>query len=129
MLTNEVKDMVLKMTITQRRELCNFTIMTIANGNSISRGERMIEIMDEILGESVMRKNRDARLVWGRAMIAFQLRSEGLTENMVGRILGKREATIFNLERKMADMMEVPEAYKDIMPIWVKFKEKINDIH
>ena len=95
-----------------------------------SRGEILLEMMGEILGEPVDLKSRDARFVWARTMVTYQLLQEGFSTTEAGRMIGKDHSTAINMRRRMQDALDLPQAYKDIIDIWKQFQNKIdNEIH
>lgn len=67
---------------------------------------------------------RDAMQVWGRAMVAYQMYTEGYSTSEIGRQMMKDHSTIVNLRQKMENALQYPQAYKDIIPIWEKFKQR-----
>lgn len=91
---------------------------------------RYIRIMGEILGEPIMVKCQRSPLVWGRALVAYQLKSEGWSNYRIERVLHRDHSTVVYLRRKVADAFELPGMYRDIIRIWDKFQERIkDDIH
>ena len=95
-----------------------------------SRGDILLEMMGEILGEPVDLKSRDARFVWARTMVTYQLLQEGFSTTEAGRMIGKDHSTAINMRRRMQDALDLPHAYKDIINIWKQFQNKIdNEIH
>jgi len=95
-----------------------------------SRGEILLEMMGEILGEPVDLKSREARFVWARTMVTYQLLQEGFSTTEAGRMIGKDHSTAINMRRRMQDALDLPQAYKDIIDIWKQFQNKIdNEIH
>ena len=95
-----------------------------------SRGEILLEMMGEILGEPVDLKSRDARFVWARTMVTYQLLQEGFSTTEAGRMIGKDHSTAINMRRRMQDALDLPQAYKYIIDIWKQFQNKIdNEIH
>lgn len=95
-----------------------------------SRGDILLEMMGEILGEPVDLKSRDARFVWARTMVTYQLLQEGFSTTEAGRMIGKDHSTVINMRRRMQDALSLPQAYRDIVEIWNEFQKRIqDDIH
>lgn len=95
-----------------------------------NRGDILLEMMGEILGEPVDLKSRDARFVWARTMVTYQLLQEGFSTTEAGRMIGKDHSTVINMRMRMQDALDLPQAYKDIINIWNQFQNKIdNEIH
>lgn len=95
-----------------------------------NRGDILLEMMGEILGEPVDLKSRDARFVWARTMVTYQLLQEGFSTTEAGRMIGKDHSTVINMRMRMQDALDLPQAYKDIINIWKQFQNKIdNEIH
>ena len=57
-----------------------------------------------------------------RAMIAYQLRSEGYTFYDIGRVLRRDHSTVMHLCAVMRDMLSVPAAYRVEMEIFKRFE-------
>ena len=87
--------------------------------------------MASVLGvQRISYVSRVAVHVWARAMIAYQMFGEGYTNAEIGRQMMKDHSTITHLRLRMQDVFDLPEAYRDILDIWNKFQERIeNDIH
>lgn len=94
------------------------------------RGRILLGYMEEILGEAIPVRCRDSKCVWARTMVAYQLLKEGFTTLDAGRMLGKQYTTIIHMRHKMQDALDVPWAYKDIIDIWKRFQNRLqDDIH
>ena len=86
--------------------------------------------MGEILGEPIMVKCQRSPLVWGRALVAYQLYSEGWSNYQIERALRRDHATVVYLRHKVSDMFLLPGMYRDIIRLWENFQERIkDDIH
>ena len=95
-----------------------------------NRGNVLLGYMEEILGEPIKLKSGLSRFVWARTMVAYQLTQERFSTLEIGRMLGKDHTTIIYMRDKMQDALSLPQAYRDILPIWNEFKKRIdNDIH
>ncbi len=57
-----------------------------------------------------------------RAMIAYQLRSEGYTYYDIGKMLRRDHSTVMHLCSVMRDMLSVPGAYRTEMEIYRRFE-------
>lgn len=94
---------------------------------SMNRGLYLLNKMEMILGEPVLSKSREVRYVWARAMVVYQMMTEGFGVTETGRMIGKNHSTITYLRHRMKDALDYPAAYRDIIDMWNKFKKLIND--
>ena len=95
-----------------------------------NRGTILLEYMEEVMGEKILLKCREPKYVWARTMVAYQLLQEGFSTTDAGRMVGKDHSTILNMKKNMKNALEMSFAYKDIIEIWVQFKNKVdNEIH
>ena len=90
--------------------------------------EEYIAKMNAIIGGDVRSKKRRREFFYGRAIIAHQLRNENYSYQEIGQHLGGRNhATIINACGLVADALEYPNMYYDLIHILNKFKQAIND--
>lgn len=89
------------------------------------RGDYLLQVMGDILGEPVEIESRKARFVWARAMVAYQLTLEGYSTKDAGEQIGKDHASISHHNAKMRFVLEHPYAYPDIVDIWKQFQNKV----
>ena len=92
-----------------------------------NRGNVLLGYMEEILGEPIKLKSGLSRFVWARTMVAYQLTQERFSTLEIGRMLGKDHTTIIYMRDKMQDALSLPQAYRDILPIWNEFKKRIDN--
>lgn len=96
----------------------------------MSRGDYLLCVMADIIGEPVQMESRHPRYVWARIMVAYQLFKEGYTTTETGKMLGKNHTTIIHMRTRMEDALMYDYAYQDIIHIWKQFKAKLqNEIH
>ena len=91
----------------------------------------LLDIYSAIVGRRVNLFSRDQGDVWARTMVAYRMIQEGYTLESISRQLYKKDhSVIINYRQKMENALAVPDAYRDIMPIWNEFQKRIdNDIH
>jgi len=90
--------------------------------------EEYIGKMNAIVGEDVRSHGRKSALVNARAILAYTLRKEGYTYQDIGGYLGGRNhATVINICGLMQDALTLPRQYADIMHLYNKFNQAIND--
>lgn len=82
-------------------------------------------IIETVTGEPLTLGNRDARMVWRRAIIAYQMANEGFTEAQIGDAMKRDHSTVNYLKHRMADALTVPAAYKDVMHTYRAFLEAV----
>ena len=74
---------------------------------------------------SLQVKSRKRPVVWARHIAAFQMRTEGYTTVEIARCLGRDHATVINSYRRVADMLEVPDCYREEMTMLLRLREVI----
>lgn len=90
------------------------------------RGEILLSDVADVLGESTIPSScRDSKYVWARAMVAYQMSLEGYTCTEIGRQLLRHHSDIIHLRRRMQDALKLPFAYRDVVEIWNKFQNRI----
>lgn len=92
-----------------------------------NRGQILLDLMGEILGEPIPAKSRETRFVWARAMVAYQLMGEGFSTIEAGRMIGKDHSTIIHLRGNMIDALQYPTMYRDVVDIWKQFQNRLQD--
>ena len=124
--------MCLQLPIEDRAELCNILQNSITRerkmGIPAERPAILKKMMAEVLGvDDIPVKSRRAELVWARSILAYQLVKEGMTASEAGRFLGKDHSTIIYMRRRVEDALMYPKQYTDVIYIWKKFQNKIED--
>lgn len=89
------------------------------------RMEWYVSVINGIVGDDVMRRCRRKDLAWGRYMVAYRLRQEGMTQEKVGRMLGLDHSTVFHCVKQIERMLERPAMYMEEFKIWNLFISKI----
>lgn len=74
---------------------------------------------------SLSTKSRKRPVVWARHIAAFQMRTEGYTTIEIARCLGRDHATVINSYRRVADMLEVPDSYREEMTMLLRLREEL----
>jgi len=98
---------------------------TKGRSKSVLRGSILLGEMGKIFGREITYFNRDSWDVWARAMVAYQMLQEGYSTGEVGRQLMKDHSTVIHLRKKVEDMLSLPQAYRDITPVWEQFQKQI----
>lgn len=97
----------------------------IATIKDIGRGERLFQVMEDIIGEPVKDNSKRPTYVWARAMIGYQMTQEGFSQTEVGEQIGRNHASVSYHNAKMRFVLEHPYAYPDIIHIWKQFQKRI----
>ena len=66
-------------------------------------------------------------VVWVKTMVAYEMMQEGFTLAEIGRQIGRDHSTIIHYRHKMENALSLPQAYKDIIPVWEEFQKRLND--
>ena len=91
-------------------------------------GERMLKIMNGIVGDDVRKKRRSPRYLWGRYIVAHHLRVMGYSYPEIAGVLGITHATVINSEFQVTKMLQMPQMYKFEKGLWDTFSEKLNSL-
>lgn len=81
----------------------------------------------DIVGKGILSSSRLRELVIGRMMIVYQLRTEGYSLKAIGRYLVRHHASVYQLQRKMEDVLKYPKVFPDEIRMWKEFQEKIKE--
>lgn len=91
-------------------------------------GERMLKIMNGIVGDDVRKKRRSPRYLWGRYIVAHHLRVMGYSYPEIAGVLGLTHAAIINSESQVTKMLQMPQMYKFEKDLLDAFGEKLNSL-
>ena len=89
------------------------------------RMEWYVYVINGIIGDDVLRRCRRKDLVWGRNMLIYRLRQEGMTQEKVSRMVGLDHSTVHHCERQIERMLERPAMYLEEFKVWKLFISKI----
>lgn len=81
----------------------------------------------DIVGKGILSSSRLREKVVGRMMIVYQLRTEGYSLKAIGRYLVRHHASVYQLQRKMEDVLKYPKMFSDETRMWKEFQEKIKE--
>ena len=70
------------------------------------RFEVLLLIATEVMGNGILLKSKDRNFVIGRRMIAYQMRLEGYSSPLIGRLLRRNHTSILHMERMMEDAIK-----------------------
>lgn len=95
--------------------------------NDGSRFTLLYKAAQEVVGKGILTNCRFRQVVIGRAMIVYQMRTEGFTLKTIGRHLVRHHAAVYHLQKKMEDVIEYPNLFPLEMDLWKRFQEKIKE--
>lgn len=81
----------------------------------------------DIVGKGILSSSRLREKVVGRMMIVYQMRTEGYSLMEIGRHLVRHHASVYQLQRKMEDVLKYPKMFSDETRMWNEFQEKIKE--
>ena len=121
----------LSLSLDEKKQLLARVKASIDGREDCTRAVDLLDIYSAITGRRVNLFSRDQGDVWARTMVAYRMIQEGYTLESISRQLYKKDhSVIINYRQKMENALAVPDAYRDIMPIWNEFQKRIdNDIH
>lgn len=130
-MSEELVRQCLSLSLDEKKQLLARVKASIDGREDCTRAVDLLDIYSAIVGRRVNLFSRDQGDVWARTMVAYRMIQEGYTLESISRQLYKKDhSVIINYRQKMEDALAVPDAYRDIMPIWNEFQKRIdNDIH
>lgn len=93
-----------------------------------SRFFALYKAATSIVGDGILTDSRLRELVIGRMMIVYQMRQEGYTLHMIGRHLGRNHSSVYNLEKRMEDVLKYPKLFQSEIQQWNRFQELIKEV-
>ena len=81
----------------------------------------------DMVGKGILSSSRLREKVIGRMMIVYQLRTEGYSLKAIGRYLVRHHASVYQLQRKMEDVLKYPKMFSEETRRWKEFQEKIKE--
>ena len=130
-MSEELVRQCLSLSLDEKKQLLARVKASIDGREDCTRAVDLLDIYSAITGRRVNLFSRDQGDVWARTMVAYRMIQEGYTLESISRQLYKKDhSVIINYKQKMENALAVPDAYRDIMPIWNEFQKRIdNDIH
>lgn len=121
---NTIQAAALSLPAEERAELLEALRLSL-RPDADTRGGHLLEVMADILGIPSILRTKKPAFVWARAVVAFQLRSEGYTLEEIGRQLGKDHSSVSYLLHKVEWASSLPSAYKKEMQLLREFNKRI----
>lgn len=81
----------------------------------------------DMVGKGILSSSRLRELVVGRMMIVYQMRTEGYTLKAIGRYMIRHHASVYQLQKRMEDVLKYPKIFSDEIRMWNEFQEKIKE--
>lgn len=81
----------------------------------------------DIVGKGILSLSRLRGKVVGRMMIVYQMRTEGYSLKAIGRYLIRHHASVYQLQKRMEDVLKYPKIFSDEIRMWNEFQEKIKE--
>ena len=81
----------------------------------------------DIVGKGILSSSRLRGKVVGRMMIVYQMRTEGYSLKAIGRYLIRHHASVYQLQKRMEDVLKYPKIFSDEIRMWNEFQEKIKE--
>lgn len=81
----------------------------------------------DIVGKGILSSSRLRGKVVGRMMIVYQMRTEGYSLKSIGRYLIRHHASVYQLQKRMEDVLKYPKIFPDEIRMWNEFQEKIKE--
>ena len=81
----------------------------------------------DIVGKGILSSSRLREKVVGRMMIVYQMRTEGYSLKAIGRYLIRHHASVYQLQKRMEDVLKYPKIFSDEIRMWNEFQENIKE--
>lgn len=85
----------------------------------------LLTIASNVVGHGIMGKSKDLKPVIGRRLIAYQMRQEGYSSPLIGRLLGKNHTSVLHMESMMEDAIRFQ--FRPELTYWEEFKQKLQE--
>lgn len=89
------------------------------------RFDTLLLIATEVMGNGILLKSRDLNFVIGRRLIAYQMRLEGYSSPLIGRLLGKNHTSVLHMASMMEDAIKFQ--FRPELTYWEEFKQKLQE--
>lgn len=128
-MNDELKKELSLLSLEEKKEVRDYLSQSIAQSrmgmHRDGRAEFLLDTISGLIGHPVSLLDRRPMDVWARTMVAYQMILEGYTTPEIGRQMRKDHSTVIHYKWKMKDALDLPQAYRDILPLWNDFKETI----
>lgn len=92
----------------------------------IRRSEKYIEVMNGLIGEDIRGGSRRWKAVLGRNFVAYQLKKDGASSVLTGKLLQKDHSTMLMAVKKCEYILEHPGIYSEEIELWKTFLKTID---
>lgn len=82
--------------------------------------------MSGIIGRDILVRSRERPVVWGRAMVAYTMRKDGMTLYHIAHALDLNHSTIVYAVKNVKRMLRYPSMYSNEWRIWQEFNERLS---
>ena len=96
--------------------------------DAASRFFTLYKAATSIVGDGILTDSKMRELVIGRMLIVYQMRQEGYTLQVIGGYLGRNHSSVYNLEKRMEDVLNYPNIFQSEIQQWNRFQELIKEV-
>ena len=89
-------------------------------------GEVYIRCMSRLVGDNIVDRCREKRFVWGRNIVAYQMRMDGFSTVHIGKCLGINHSTVSYATNQVTHMLNMPGMYRDEFKLFENFQEMLS---
>lgn len=127
----EIIDNILQLPPEERICIMDRIYRSLEMDSFCSRGEAihlnyLLKTAAGVIGISEIGKSQEATNVWGRTLVAAQLKQEGMSESKIGRLLNKNHATVAHMLYNLKCVLSIPNAYKERYRQYILFTNTLN---
>ncbi len=97
--------------------------------DSASRFFALYKVATSIVGDGILTDSRMRELVIGRMLIVYQMRQEGYTLHTIGRHMRRNHSSVYNLEKRMEDVLNYPKLFPSELQRWNKFQDILKNFY
>lgn len=87
-----------------------------------------VDIMRDIVGESILERRRQSRLVYARYIVAHQLSLDNYGVSAISRMLHLHHSTVIYAIKKVKYMLKEPNMFPEECKILNNFKNRVKDV-
>ena len=126
---NELVDRCLSLSRHKRESLIKVLQKSLVRNetNGDNRFQVLLKVATDMFGQGILTGSREFGFVLARRMIVYQMRTEGYSLMEIGRHLVRHHASVYQLQRKMEDVLKYPKMFSDETRMWNEFQEKIKE--
>ncbi|MGN0191079.1 MAG: hypothetical protein ACI39U_05430 [Candidatus Cryptobacteroides sp.] len=123
MLTEAIKILLDELSDDDLMDICDYCRERLES----ERTRMLKNNLERVTGLKVDGSNRMMVYSYIRAMLVYQMATEGIADVQISKAINRDRTTVVYLRRKWEHALKHPEMYPDVMPYWKKFQKTIKN--